>query len=108
MDSHSNFDFPRLRERASEMLRKNLSTITAGEAHEQPLGEWEAPNGVHVKRLPDDEQGILRVSVGGGIQSVDINYCVFRGDPIKCAFLLDMAAAAIRETVKGNGIDHSK
>lgn len=48
-------------------------------------------------RRPDDEQGILRISVGGGVQTVDVNYCVYRGDLAKCLHLLRMAICALEE-----------
>lgn len=86
----------RLKERAVQMVASGASVITAGLPGEPTLAEWQAANGMHVVRRPDDEQGICRISIGGNIQPDDVQYLVFRGDPIQCAFLLEMAAAALR------------
>jgi hypothetical protein len=52
-------------------------------------------------QLLDDEQGILRISVGGllggPLDGVDANYLVFRGDPAKCLWMLERAAHALRD-----------
>ena len=90
-------DMDRLRERARAMVANGESQITGGKFGEPVLAEWQAKNKTRVTQRPDDEQDICRISVGGGIQGADLTYAVFRGDRIKCAFLLEMAAAALRE-----------
>lgn len=102
MQTHEDvdFDWPRLQERAKEMTKRGASQITAGEPGEEVLQSWDSANGVSVKQLPDDEQGILRISVGGGIQKIDVNYCVCRGDLAKCAHLLEKAAHALKDGPK--------
>ena len=87
----------RIQDRAVKMRQADLSRITGGAPNEEALAEWHGVNGVHVKRLPDDEQGILRISIGGGIQEINVNYLVFRGDPHKCMYLLRAALAAMEE-----------
>ena len=84
-----------LQQRADAMERRGLSQITAGKPGEQILEEWES-NGVHVRHMPDDQQKILRVSIGGGeIAPVELNYCVFRGPHGACVDLLRKALAAL-------------
>lgn len=96
MQTHDDFDYARLQERAEQMVREKASQITAGKPGEIVLRSYEATNGVDVTQLPEDEQDIYRISVGGH-DSENIAYCVYRGDPGKCAALLDNAAKAIRE-----------
>ena len=95
MQTHEDFDYARLEARAAEVMRRTGSTITAGKTGEASLDKWEH-GGVHIQQLPPDEHNILRVSIGGGVPGVDLNYCVFRGDRILCAELLEKALAAIR------------
>jgi len=48
--------------------------------------------------MPDDEHGILRISVGGGDSTpVQLNYCTVRGGVGRCINLLEQAIAALRE-----------
>jgi len=85
----------RLKERADEAVDKRLSEITTGKPGEQPLASWRS-HGVECVNLPDDEQGILRISIGGGHPHVELNYCNFRGDVGKCIDLLERAITALR------------
>lgn len=95
MQTHEDRDFiDRLHRRAASMMRNGASEITAGRADEVALLEYKS-HGVHVRQLPPDEQGILRISIGGGIEKLDCNYCVFRGDRAKCVFLLRAALNAM-------------
>ena len=55
----------RLTQRADDMVRDKQSENTAGKEGEEPLAEWKH-KGVSVRHMPDDEQGILRISIGGG------------------------------------------
>ena len=89
------FDFKRLEDRAKKIVSEGGSEITAGKPGEPVLAQWKS-EGVYVTQRPDDEQGILRISVGGGLTSVDLNYCVFRGDRVACAELLAKAVEALR------------
>lgn len=86
-----------LEERAAKLRSLGASQITGGTDGEPVLAEWQAQNGMYCVRRPDDEQGILRISVGGGVQTVDVNYCVYRGDLAKCLHLLRMAICALEE-----------
>jgi len=73
------------------MEEEGKSKITSGDP---PLQEWQS-NNVHVKQLPDDEQGILRISVGGGQTPVPLDYLVFRGSHGACVDLLRKALKAM-------------
>ena len=88
----------RLKERADETVKQAASQITAGKSGEKPIAEWEA-SGVHVKQLPDDEQGILRISTGGINHPTggDFAYCVFRGRKEECIDLLRKALKALKK-----------
>ena len=87
-----------LQERAVKAEQASASVITAGELHEQELGSWKASNGVHCRHLPDDTQGILRISCGGGEHlPVTMNYVVVRGKIGQCIDLVEKALAALRE-----------
>ena len=88
-----------LRQRAAESVAKGDGTIAAGAPGEEPLAAYKASNGVHVRLMPDDPQGILRISIGGGDKlPVTMNYCTVRGDIWQCIELLEKAVAALRET----------
>ena len=87
--------FDRLKERAKTGRKHRLADITAGKPGEKALAEWEH-DGLQVRQMPDDEQGILRISVGGGVSWANIEYCVFRGDRTQCAYRLEQAAKALR------------
>ena len=73
------------------------SEITAGAPGEPILGRW-THNDVEVTRRPADPLGILRISVGGGVNDKDgnpVDYLVFRGDPQECVRLLRNALVAL-------------
>ena len=87
-----------LEAKAKKVMEAKGSTITAGEEHEVPLTEYQAANEVHVRRLPEDKHGIIRISVGGGDNlPVKCNYLVFRGNPKQAIQLLRKALAALEE-----------
>ncbi len=96
METHSDFDHERLKKRAEQMKKNRASEITSGKPREKALLNYEATNGVHVTQFKEDEQQIFRISIGGH-DTDPITYCTYRGDPGKCAALLDQAARAIRE-----------
>ena len=82
----------RLKERAAE--DEPLSQITAGKEGEPTLAKWNY-GGVSIRQLPPDEQGILRISIGGGETPVPLNYLVFRGSHGACVDLLRKSLAAL-------------
>lgn len=83
--------FEELKRRAVEMTAKRLNTITAGEPGQSPIAEWDHGS-MHVTRLPEDAQGVLRVSIGG---NVGFGYCTFRGSREACRCLVEQALAAL-------------
>ena len=94
-NSHRTAFMDRLRERADQMKQDKASEIAGGKDDEEPLATWDH-GGVQVRHLPDDEQGILRISLGGGRTPVPLNYCVIRGDLGQCIELLEKAMEALR------------
>lgn len=96
---HAKEFMDRLRQRADEVVARKASEITAGKAGEPILEEWQR-HGVHVRHLPEDEQGILRISIGGGQTPVPLNYCVFRGNHSKVVDLLRKALLALSDGPK--------
>jgi hypothetical protein len=81
--------------KAARMVKEGTSRLTAGCDGEKALSEWEYGD-IQVREMFEDEHGILRISVGGGATHANVNYCVFRGDRTRCAFLLEEAAKALR------------
>ena len=101
MNTHYDSDFTarawfdNLRAKAGESRAAGTSVITGGREGEEPFNQWDR-DGVHVRHMPDDEHGILRISVGGGDDTpIPLNYLVFRGDYDKCVRLLRKALAAM-------------
>jgi len=86
----------RLRERADAAQKAAASTITTGAAGEKSLADWKS-NDIHCRLMPNDEQGILRISIGGGENMpVRMNYCTIRGEVGECIALLEKAIVALR------------
>ncbi len=84
-----------LEQRAEKIKGMERSKITGGADGEPILAEWTA-HGVGVRQLPNDPQGILRISIGGGKNlPVSVNYCVFRGDRSACIDQLRLALKAL-------------
>jgi hypothetical protein len=80
-----------LKGRAEKMTEDRENLITAGEDDERPIRKWKRGD-MHVNQMPDDPQGVLRVSVGG---NVGFGYCVFRGPRQACLTLLRDALGAL-------------
>lgn len=88
----------KLTKRAAEIRELEKSNISYGAKDEPVVMEWEAANGVHIRQMPDDPQGILRISIGGGDHlPVVVNYCTFRGGRKRCVELLRKALAALHD-----------
>lgn len=85
-----------LEERAKKMVDNRASAITGGSPGEPVVDNW-TENGIMVTKRPDDEQGIMRISIGGGPNTpVNIDYCVFRGDLGDAVDLLERALVALK------------
>lgn len=86
-----------LQRRAEEGKKQKLAGVTAGYDDELELARWKS-NGIEVVHRPDDPQGILRISIGGGDDlPVRLDYCTIRGSVGKCIDLLERAARALRD-----------
>lgn len=85
--------FRQLTEKADQMTAAKENIITAGDDDERPIRGWKH-SGMSIQQLPDDEQGVLRVSVGG---NVGFGYCTFRGSRKACRTLLQQALAGLSE-----------
>ena len=81
-----------LNRRAEKMTMLRENEITAGSVGEEVLLEGQAKN-LLVHRLPDDPDGVLRISVGS---LGERGYCVFRGEPNEVDRLLSRAINALR------------
>jgi hypothetical protein len=79
-----------LMDRAKELTEAKENVITAGD-DEQPLRGWKH-RGMSIQQMPDDPQGVLRISVGG---NVGFGYCTFRGPREACRTLLQQALAGL-------------
>ena len=93
--------YERLETRAAKVQRNKQSEITTGKIGEEALAVWTIA-GMHLRKMPDDEDEILRISIGGRHDIPDTKYCVFRGDKHECLKLLEEAARAIKSTVNKN------
>ena len=96
MQTHRDKDFDdglleRLTGRAEKMTASRENEITAGREGEEPIRSWRFDN-VHVQKMPDDLDGLLRISLGG---PGEYTYCVFRGDRERCRRLLIHALRAL-------------
>lgn len=101
MQSHDDRDFrdnwmKSLKEKAEKMRAAGESSITGGKVGEEPLEQWKSHR-VGVVHLPDDEHGILRISIGSSDEPVELSYCVFRGNHNDCCNLLRRALAAMEK-----------
>ncbi len=106
MDSHFDSDHRSQKQRRSEFMREleiradtirslGKSRMTGGEDDEPVISRYESC-GIGVIQRPNDAQGILRISVGGGEDlPVNVNYLVFRGDRAACIKLLKRALTAL-------------
>lgn len=99
-ESHLRSEFLRLlTERAEVGKKSGNASITAGGDGEPELAKWNASNGMQVVHRPDDPQGILRISIGGGRDTPEpLDYCTIRGGVGKCIELLESAIAALKES----------
>lgn len=87
-----------IEEKAARLKAEQKSGITGGYEGEEPLQEYQAANEVHVRRLPPDPHGLIRISVGGGDNlPIRCNYLVFRGNPKQAIQLLRKALTALEE-----------
>lgn len=84
-----------LERRAAEMSERGENLITAGRDGERVLGEWRR-RGVLIRRMEDDPDRVLRISIGAPEWAGNQAYLVFRGEPFKVRDLLRRAEKALR------------
>ena len=95
-DDDFEIDMESLERKAHEMTEARENVITAGEA-ETAVRQWKH-KGTSVTQMPDDEHGLLRISIGGSPTNArpKLAYCVFRGDRVECRRLLSEALKALQ------------
>lgn len=85
----------RLKHRAEMAELRGDGQITMGTDGEKPIRQMNF-DGMSVVQRPDDQDGILRISIGGGDHlPIEADYCVFRGDPTAICVLLKRALRAV-------------
>ena len=57
--------------------------------------------GVLIRRLEDDPDGVLRISIGEALYAAGSAYCIFRGSPESIERLLQKALRAVRRSING-------
>jgi len=84
-----------LEQHAKKIVKEQRSQITAGYPGEKPLGSGDH-RGMHVRHMPDDPHGIIRISCGGGDHlPIRCDYLTVRGDLGACMIQLQKAIQAL-------------
>ena len=99
MGSHIDDDHAARREFLKELnLRAEImSELSRNDLQDgNVLADWRH-DGMRCQLLPDDRQGILRISIGGGEDIPVGDYCNIRGDIGKCIRLLERAVVALKQ-----------
>lgn len=65
----------------TEAMTEAEKHFATGEPGEEPLRDMRGGR-FFVRRLPGDENGVMRISVGGHPEHPDTCYLCFRGDPV--------------------------
>ena|SRR5688572_4375824 len=81
--------------KADRMTAEGRNRITAGAPGESTLFEAEI-DGIYIRQLPEDEHGVLRISIGRAPAIDRSSYLVYRGDRAKVLGLLERAVGALR------------
>lgn len=89
-------------EKAQQMMAEGRSRITAGASDESVLFKAEH-DGMLIRQLPEDEHGVLRISIGRAPAIEKSSYLVYRGDRAKILGLLERAVGALR-AASGKGV----
>jgi hypothetical protein len=98
MGTHFDSDHGKKRDVLQELRLKSELLTELGKnrvTNDRVLEEWQHC-GVRVQMLPDDEQGVLRISIGGHPDHKPSEYCNFRGDQGRCISLLQRCLAAMQ------------
>jgi len=97
MGSHQDTDhtaeiLKELKYKAEVMTSLQKNRIAA----EKPIRAW-SHDKIRVEHLPDDEHGVLRISIGGHPDFTRSEYCNFRGDQSRCIKLLERCLKALKQ-----------
>ena len=98
MGSHVDTDHGKLSRILEELRLKSEVLSDLGKnrvTNDRVLEQW-GHDGIRVQMLPDDKQGVLRISIGGHPDINPSEYCHFRGDQSKCIALLERCLAAMK------------
>ncbi len=99
MGSHRDEDHGRRTEFLKELTMRAelMSDLAQNDLQDgRVLLDWRH-DGMRLQLLPDDRQGILRVSIGGGDDlPVNGDYCNIRGDIGRCIQLLERALEGLK------------
>ena len=91
--------FRKTLEHRANFLQDNQASTIAGGKKGEKLGDIVESGDFGIRKLPDDTQGILRISIGGGPHlPVSANYCSYRGDKGMCIDLLEQALTALKSS----------
>ena len=98
MGSHQDIDHDFKKKILDELKAKSEVLSDLGKnrvTNDRVVEEWVHAR-MRVQMLPDDQQGVLRISIGGHPDLHPSDYCNFRGDQGKCIALLETALAAMK------------
>ena len=100
MGSHYDKDHKAIRQSFIDELKLRSEIMTdlgKNRLQNEKVQEQWFHDEIQVQRLPDDRQGILRISIGGGDDlPIRGDYCNFRGDQSKCITLLERVLNAMK------------
>lgn len=88
-----------LERRALGMSERQQNVVTAGHDGEQVLHEAQH-KGFLIRRMPDDPDRVLRISVGAPEWDRNQAYLVFRGKPDAVCRLLERSLGALRRALR--------
>lgn len=99
MGSHADIDHGERKQILDELRLKAelLSELGKNRVTNDKVEEEWMHDGIRVQMLPDDPQGVLRISIGGHPDFERSEYCNFRGDQGKCIALLERCLTAMKQ-----------
>lgn len=89
-----------VRKRAERMTFERANEITAGREGEEILSEKVSAD-FTIRQMPDDPDGVLRISIGEMPGMPNTAYLVFRGHPRAIEQLLERALARLQRPFGG-------
>jgi len=101
MASHSDSDHE-MKARVLDELRMKAELMEDLGKNDLALGNVQSESrldGIHIRQLPPDKQGVLRLSIGGRPDMEGTQYLTYRGDTRQCVELLEQALSAIKSHI---------